>query len=235
MTDASSVSLPQSPAAAPALVEPGSGPAYPLWRKAVRVAWLSIGLGIALEVLLLMLAAFSGTGGETPKPFLSDLAQKVSWSFIVCVGIALGTAASKARPGVMGVLGLVSAPVAFSVARAVHKGVNQALSVAPALGGGASPFLLAALKAVEYGLLGALLGAVSRRKDAGLGAYAGTGAALGLTFGVAIVTLIARAAAAPPTLVDLTAKGINEVLFPIGCSLVLYGTEAVGRRLSLEV
>jgi hypothetical protein len=230
MTDASSVSLPQSPAA-PALVEGGARPAYPLWRRAVRVAWLSIGLGIALEVLLLMLAAFSGTGGETPKPFLSDLAQKVSWSFIVCVGIALGTAASKARPGVMGVLGLISAPLAFSVARAVHKGLNQAMGLAPAMGG-ASPFLLAALKAVEYGLLGALLGAVSRRKDAGLGAYAGAGAALGLTFGVAIVTLIARASAAPPTLVDLTAKGINEVLFPIGCSLVLYGTETVGRRLS---
>jgi hypothetical protein len=229
MTDASSVSLPQDPAPVP--TDASARPGHPLLRKVLRVAWLSIGLGVLLEVLLLMLAAFTGTGGETPKPFLSDLAQKVSWSFIVCVGIALGTAAGKARSGMMGLLGLVSAPAAFSVARAVHKGVNQALSVAPGLGSGVSPFLLAGLKAVEYGLLGAALGAVTRRKDAGLGLYAGTGAALGLTFGVAIVTLLARSAAAPPTLVDLAAKGINEVLFPIGCALVLYGTETVGRRL----
>ncbi len=226
-TEATPVSLPQQPST-PA----GAGASGELWRKVLRVAWLSIALGIVLEVLLLVLAAYTGTGGTTPKPFMSDLAQKVSWSFVVCVGLALGTAAGRLRSGFMGVLGLISAPLGFTVARSLHKGVNQALGVAAAAGG-ASPYLIAALKAVEYGVLGATLGAISKREGgASLGSHLGAGAAIGLTFGVAIVTVLARAAAAPMGPVDLAARGINEVLFPVGCSLVLYAAEAMGKRLA---
>jgi hypothetical protein len=234
-TDAGSASLPQnSPAPAPAQAGAAGSD---LWRTILRVAWLSIGLGLLLEVLLLLLAAFSGTGGHTPKPFVSDLVQKVSWSFIVCVGLAFGSTAGKARSGVMGrsgamgLLGLISAPLGFTIARSLHKGVNQALDVAGAVGG-ASPFLIAGLKALEYGVLGAALGAVTKRQGGGsLGAHVGTGAAIGITFGGAILAVLARAAATPMTPVDLAAKGINEVLFPVGCSLVLYAAEAMGRRL----
>lgn len=69
-----------------------------LWKKVLRVAWLSVGLGIVLEILLLVLAAFTDTGGASPKPFISDLAQKISWSFIVCIGLALGLAAAAGAP-----------------------------------------------------------------------------------------------------------------------------------------
>ncbi len=227
-TEAAPVSPPQPPATS---ASAGAGASGAMWRKLLRVAWLSIGLGLILEVLLLVLAAYSGTGGNTPKPFISDLAQKVSWSFIVCLGLALGTAAGKLRSGLMGVLGLVSAPLAFNVARSVHKAVSQALGVA-VVAGGASHLLVAALKAAEYGVLGATLGAISRREGgAGLGVHLGTGAAIGLTFGVAIVTVLARSAATPMGPVDLAARGINEVLFPVGCSLVLYAAEAMGKRL----
>lgn len=224
-TEVTSVSVvPQAPAA-PAVA--GSGE---LWRKILRVAWLSIGLGLLLEILLLVLAAFAGTAGSTPKPFIADLFQKVSWSFIVCVGLAFGTTASKARAGVMGFLGLVSAPLGFGIARAVHKGVEQALGMAAA--GGAFPFLIAIVKGIEYGVLGAALGWLSRKVGkANLGAHVGTGAAIGLTFGSAIVMLLVRAASTPPTSVDLAARAINEVLFPVGCSVVLYAGEAMGKRL----
>lgn len=222
-TDATPVSLPQAPVPARAGAAGGE-----LWRKILRVAWLSIALGIVLEILLLVLAAYTGTGGTTPKPFISDLAQKVSWSFIVCVGLAFGSTASKARSGVMGLLGLISAPLGFNVARFVHKGVNEALGVA-GTAGGASVFLIATLKGIEYAVLGAILGWVTRRQG-GLGLHLGAGAAVGLTFGVAIVTLLARAAANPLGPVDLASRGINEVLFPVGCSLVLYASEALSRR-----
>ena len=33
------------------------------WRTVLRVAWLAIGLGLALEILLLVLAAFTDTAG----------------------------------------------------------------------------------------------------------------------------------------------------------------------------
>ena len=61
-----------------------------------RVAWLAILLGIAMEALLLLFTAgfeiLPGLG-----PMVAELIGKVSWSAIVCAGLALGTAASKAR------------------------------------------------------------------------------------------------------------------------------------------
>src|SRR5215208_2874360 len=61
-----------------------------------RVAWLAILLGFALEALLLLFTAgfeiLPGLG-----PMVAELIGKVSWSAIVCAGLALGTAASKAR------------------------------------------------------------------------------------------------------------------------------------------
>jgi hypothetical protein len=204
--------------------------AAPVWPTVLRVAWLSIGLGLALEVLLLVLAAFTDTAGASPKPFVADLAQKVSWSFIVCVGLAFGSTAARAREGVMGLLGLVSAPAGFAVARAVHKAAKDALGAAGTVGAGASPLLIAGLKGVEYAVFGAVLAWVGKRA-LGLGSHLGAGLAIGLTFGAAIVAVTVQAATAPPTPVDLIAKSVNEVIFPVGCALVLYASEAMAKRL----
>jgi hypothetical protein len=201
-----------------------------LWRKALHVAWLSILLGLTLEILILVLHAYTNTAGHSPRPFVADLAQKVSWSLFVCIGLALGTTVSKARARVMGLLGLISAPLGFSVARSVHKGVNQALGLGAAAGG-ASLLVVGGLKALEYGVLGAVLGALTRPgQPAGLGRHLGTGAAVGLTFGSAIVAVLASTAAHSLTLVELAARGIGEVLFPVGCSLVLYAADVIGKR-----
>lgn len=201
-----------------------------LWRTVLRVAWLSIGLGLALEILLLVLAAYTDTAGTSPKPFISDLAHKVSWSFIVCVGLAFGSTAAKAREGMMGILGLISAPLGFTVARAAHKAVKDAMGVVGGAAAGASPFLIGGLKGIEYALFGALLAWIGKR-SLGLGAHVGAGLAVGLTFGIAIVAVTVQAAATPPTAVDLAAKGINEVIFPVGCALVLYASGAMAKRL----
>jgi hypothetical protein len=223
--------VPVTPKAPPA---PAAGASREeLARKVLRVAWMSIFLGFLLEILLLALALFSDTLGETPKPFLSDLVHKISWSFIVCLGLAFGTAASQARrPGTMGMLGLISAPLGFTIARTLHKGVNEALGNVSV--GGAFPVLILIVKSIEYGVLGAMLGWLSKRSKkaaAPLGLHIGAGAAVGLTFGVAIVALLVRASAKPLTPVDLTARAINEVLFPVGCSVVLYAAEVMGKRL----
>jgi hypothetical protein len=212
-------------AAAPA---PAGG--APLWRTVLKVAWLSIGLGLALEVLLLVVAAYGGTAGDSPKPFVADLVRKVSWSLLVCVGIAFGTAAGKARSAAMGLLGLVSAPVAFNAAKALHKGTASALGVAAGAAAGPSPLLIAALKALEYGLLGAAVGLLGKRGRGTLGAHVGVGLSVGAVFGGAILGASAAAGAATD-LVSLLAAAINEVLFPVGCSLVLYASGTIGKRL----
>lgn len=198
--------------------------------QVLRVAWLSICLGLALEVVLLVLAAFTDTAGDTPKPFVSDLAHKVSWSFIVCVGLAFGTTAGKAREGIMGLLGLISAPAGFTAARAVHKAVNGALGVAGKTMAPNLVLLVGGLKGLQYALFGVVLAWITKRAF-GLKAYIAAGLAFGLTFGLAIVTTTVRASAATVPAVDVAARCINEVLFPVGCALVLYASGALAKRL----
>ncbi len=92
----------------------------------LRATWLSILLGLAMEAVLLLIAAGSGL-----VPSLETVAaatvQKISWATIVCVGLALGRAASAARAPLMGLMGLLAAPLAFNVARTLHQGTTKAL------------------------------------------------------------------------------------------------------------
>ena len=212
------------------LDSPAASGTNPLVRTVLRVAWLSICLGLTLEILLLVLAAFTGTAGDSPKSFISDLAQKVSWSFIVCVGLAFGSTAGKAREGIMGALGLLAAPAGFTAARALHKAVNGALGVAGKTMAPSLVLLVGGLKGVQYALFGAVLGWITKRAF-GLKAHVAAGLAFGLTFGLAIVATTVRAVPTPVPLADIVARGINEVLFPVGCSLVLYASGILEKRL----
>src|SRR5262245_48379816 len=92
----------------------------------LRVAWLAILLGLAMELTLLAAAAYRN---QFPafESIVSDLVQKLSWSGLVCTGLAFGKAASNGSASWMALAGLFSAPAAFSVARALHKGTAQAL------------------------------------------------------------------------------------------------------------
>ena len=117
--------------------------------KILKVAWLSVGLGLVMEAALLIAAAGFG---KVPglKPIVADIVQKISWSFIVCVGLASGTAASKSREAAMGLMGLFAAPAGFHVARVLHKSALQALNLAGSMAGGVpGPLVLALLKALE--------------------------------------------------------------------------------------
>ncbi len=227
-----SASAPVAPPSEPAVEThaSASAPAPPLWGQVLRVAWLSIGLGLLLEVILLVLAAYADAAGASPKPFVADLAHNVSWGFIVCVGIAFGSTAGKVREAVMGILGLISAPVGFAVARVVHKGMGAALGLAGPAAAASFPFLIAGLKGLEYGLLGAAIGWMGQKAWGGLGAHVATGVLIGLTFGAAILWVMAAAVPGPDPLVTVLSRGVNELLFPVGCALVLYASGALARR-----
>ena len=221
--------LPASPVpAAPAVAPLAPSTAFP-WRRMLHVAWMAIGLGLVLELLLVLLALGSGEGGR-PQPFLADLGQKISWAFIVCMGIAFGTTASKAREAKMGLLGLISAPLGFTIARAVHKALKEALGVAGPAVAGVSPFLIGGLKGLQYALFGLVLGWIGKTAWGGLAAHVGTGTAFGIVFGTAIMAATEAAAKTPTPPVDLMARGINELLFPIGCAVILYASSILGKR-----
>ena len=192
-----------------------------------RVAWLSIALGLAMEFLFVGVDLFVGNGGELKK-HIADFVQKVSWSLLVCVGLALGTAASHARAAWMGIAGLLSAPLAFTVARSLHKSATQALSMAaPAAPTSPSPVLMASLKRRRVPRSLGSRSRCSRRRECQVGNHVVVGLAAGLVFGGTIVGIRCAGGA---TLGGVAALALNELMFPIGCSVVLFAARALGRR-----
>jgi hypothetical protein len=202
----------------------------PLGVTLVRVAWLAILLGLAMEGLLLLL----GTGfGELLglEPIVAGLVKNVSWSVFVCVGLALGTTLSKIRVPAMGLLGLLAAPLAFEVSRVLHKGTLEALAVSGGGGDDLSPLLVAVIKGLEYGCLGIAVAWLGRRPWGGAVAHMAAGLVVGLVFGGLILSLLLGSSPQPPA-AELVSRGMNEVLFPVGCALALFSAGALGERVA---
>ena len=207
---------------------PASESTTDLGAMLLRVAWLAIALGVAAEGLLLLLG--SGFGEALGlRAAAADLVRNVSWSIFVCAGLAIGTAVVKARAPLMGLLGLLSAPLAFEASRVIHKGALEALAVSGGGGGDVSPVVIAVIKGLEYGCLGIGIGWVSQRPWGGAMAHVGVGLLIGVVFGGADLALASGAIPAPPAS-ELFVEGINEVLFPVGCALVLYSATALGKK-----
>lgn len=195
----------------------------------LRTAWLAVLLGLGMEILLLLFAAGSGFIPGL-GPIVADLVQKISWSVIVCAGVAIGTAATSVRAPLMGILGFFAAPVAFTVARTLHQSTTKALEISGDTSVGSAIFLLALIKGIEYAILGTAIGWVGRRPWGGLMAHVLSGLAIGILFGGAILALTYSSAPEPLPATDLISRGIDEVLFPVGCSLVLFSAQALGNR-----
>jgi hypothetical protein len=196
----------------------------------LRVAWLAILLGIGMEILLLLLSAgfgdLLGLG-----PIVADLIKNVSWAMFVCVGLAVGMAATQARAPVMGLLGVLAAPSAFEISRVLHKGTLEIFAVSGTGSGDLSPFLVALIKGLEYGCLGVLVGWLGRRPWGGAVAHTAAGLAVGLLFGGAIVALTLASNPEMPA-ADLVSRGVNEILFPVGCALILFSAATLGKRVA---
>jgi hypothetical protein len=192
----------------------------------LRVAWLAVGLGLVIEAILIVLAVgFAGTLGM--GKIVTDLVQKISWSVIVCVGLAFGKAASKGKAGWMGLSGLFGAPVAFSVAGTLHKSASSALKLAEQSSGSGFPFAIAALKGIEYAALGILLAWLGKKAGAGAASYAGTGLGVGLVFATAIVL----SSGVQQMSSAVISQFVNELVFPVGCSLAIFGADVLGKRI----
>ena len=196
----------------------------------LRVAWLAILLGMAMEGILLLLSAglgdLLGLGS-----IVAELARNVSWSLLVCLGLSVGKAVQSARVQVMGLLGFLVAPAAFEISRVIHKGAIQALAISGSAGEDLSPFLLALIKGLEYGCLGLALGWVSQRPWGGAMAHMAVGFVVGAVFGGTVIALLAASGPEVSTTI-LLSRGVTEVLFPVGCSLVLFSAEALGTSMA---
>lgn len=221
--------LPSPAPPGPATPVATGNPIVPPAQTILRGAWLAVALGFAIEGLILASFALSG-GALTAKPFTADLVQKVSWSFIVCVALAVARTASKSTGLMMGVAGLLAAPAGFAIARGLHKGASQALGLVAAAAPGPSPILVAGIKGLQYAVLGLALGWVAKKVWGGVLAHVGVGFACGVVFGVPLLVLTFQAM---PQLTAgaVAARSVNELLFPVGCALVLYASDTLGKRL----
>jgi hypothetical protein len=203
--------------AAPAPAAPEPPTLDRLWTLAALAALL----GCAVEAVLLAVAAGFG-GVSSPRPFVADLARQLTWSVLVSVGVGvgarLGAVTPRPRPALGGLVGLLVAPAAWLLARALHQAVGSALGLAAAAADPAVA-LVAALKAAQYALLAMALGWLGRRPDPPLRAYALTGAAAGALCGGLTLALAASAAPAAPA---LAGRAAEELLFPVGLALIVW-------------
>lgn len=207
----------------------------------LRVAWMAIALGLLVECIVLLIRATSGTlpGGAT---VLNEALQTVSWPFLVCIGVAFGAAviapSSTPSPAApvsrsLALSGLLAAPAAFLIVRLLHKGTGAALGAAGSELGLVAILLLGLIKACEYGLLGAALERLKSGSAPTARGYAIGGLAIGLSFGSAALLVTSLAASPAPTTVKMITQGINEVVVPVGCALILYASGVLGKRVPL--
>jgi hypothetical protein len=111
----------------------------------------------------------------------------------------------------------------------IHKGTLEALAVSGGGGDDLSPLLVAVIKGLEYGILGFGDGWVSQRRWGGAAAHAAVGLLIGLLFGGTKIALTQGPIGQLST-ADVLTESINEILFPVGCCLVLFSAKALGER-----
>ena len=212
--------------------EPSRDEGGSIIRKLAIIAVLSIALGLVIQLTIVGIRIAYGGTASGPQMMVS-FASGVTWSLLVCTGVGIGTVIIRMRAALAGLLGLLVAPLAVAMAKASQRMVAGLMEVAEqqavlSLGS------VSMARAVQYGTLGFLLGTLAQRGEKRIGHYVGSGALVGLVLGGLVVILIANVAAsrgtplAPPA---LAASVINEMLFPICCSLVIYAAQLAGRNL----
>ncbi|HEY5792346.1 MAG TPA: hypothetical protein VIS74_03545 [Chthoniobacterales bacterium] len=206
-----------------------------VFRAILKVAWLAVLLGLGVEAILL--AAKVSLGIDTAAGrFAADVVGKITWSVLICIGLAVGIIVTRTAALPMLLFGLISAPIATILARVTHKSILEAMNLA-APGTLAGTLAVSAIRAVEYGLLGLALCLLVRKSVQSPWAYAGTGFGLGLIFGLMVQGTYVWLTKAPLSPPETMARLVNEIIFPIGCSLVLYVSVAIGKSKadSLEI
>jgi hypothetical protein len=209
----------------PKAAAPPSGP----WVTLLRVAWLAILLGLLLQLALLLVTTGFSTA-TSPRAVLAETLRTVSWSLLVCVGVALGRVAAQGRLPLEGLTGLLAAPLALTAANTVQKGVAEAVN-ATGVPAGPAPVWVLAIKAAEYGCLGLALNWVGRRAWGSALGHLAVGLLVGVVFGGVFLTVVVQSAPTPLATPALLAKGLNELLFPVGCALVVFIAEVLRTHL----
>ncbi|MFO1186418.1 MAG: hypothetical protein U1E87_02570 [Alphaproteobacteria bacterium] len=191
-------------------------------KAALKAAWLAIGLGLGVQALIVVAHLLAG-GTANPLAFVASLGQGITWSVVVCAGVAIGTVISRAKSLAMGLLGLVAGPLAWGFAKGTQKGL-QAMMAIPEDKIDNFFLMITGLKGLEYAVLGAGLGFMVGKAWAKLPAFAVFGLGIGILFAAIVLSLTVANKPATP-LPALVGMGVNEIIVPLGCSLVIYAVQ----------
>jgi hypothetical protein len=203
-------------------------------KRVAVAALLAIVLGFVMQAAIL--AAKLVAGASFPGiTLLVDLAQGVTWSFLVCAGVSVATAVTQGRVMLASLIAAVFAPIALALAKSAQKVMGHLIGAASEPGV-LSLTTVGIFRAVEYGVLGWVLAVLVQKQEARAWPYLGIGAAVGLLVGGSFVGLslsAASSAGAEPATAEVAAMVVNEVFFPIGCALVIFASQWVGRSLKV--
>jgi hypothetical protein len=195
-------------------------------RRLLFVSWWAILAGFVVQLLVLgskLIAAAALPAAQ----MISEVGSGITWSILVCGGVALGTAAASPSATVMGGLGFLFAPLGFAAAKGIQRGIQAILDVPPAEITSVT-WTIGAIKAVEFAILGAMVAVLLRRAKTSALSFAALGLLLGVLFGGMIITVMAtQGNEAAPALVG---AGVNEVFFPMACALILYSASRAGKH-----
>jgi hypothetical protein len=138
-----------------------------------------------------------------------------------------GIVVGRSRPVVTGLAGLVVAPLASLGARATAEAAHG-LAAAANVAQNPPPLAITGLKGLEYACLGLVIAWLQQHHWAGATHHAAAGLGAGLVFGGGILALTAAGQTLTP--VVLVAWLVNELLFPVGCALILFHVERARAR-----
>ncbi|HEU0115105.1 MAG TPA: hypothetical protein VFQ80_10535, partial [Thermomicrobiales bacterium] len=152
---------------------------------------------------------------------IRDLILKTPWSILVCVALWTGLTFGRGSAVIAALVAWVTAPGASLTAHMLTEmAASYQLSAIHEML--VSPYLVAAQKGVAYVALALLVLWLWTRTRATAWQHAAAGLAVGLLFGGALLLLETARGMHPMTASDLIAGVVNEVLFPIGCALLLW-------------
>lgn len=192
-------------------------------RRLALIAVLGVLLGFVMQALVIA-ARLLGGGAFPGLTVVADLVQTVTWSVLVCTGVAIGVSVGKARKALAGIIAFFLAPLSLVVAKAGQKAM---LSIIGALEQPAvlSLATIGLVRAFEYGLLAWLLTRLTERDIVRPVLYIAIGAVIGLSFGAVLFWLsytAALAAGSQMTTPQILGLLVNEVGSPAGCAFLIY-------------
>ena len=189
-----------------------------LGHQTLEVLVLNLVLVALLETLQMAGTIASG-GHYLPAMAFQDLLYKLPWAMALCFALWLAIMVGRARPLVVGLMGLFIAPLASLAAHSLAIGAENFAFAAKGTQT-LPPLVAAGVKGIEYACFGVLIAWLRTRRWAHARHHACAGLCIGLIFGGCLLVLTATTQRLTPVL--LIGWLVNQLLFPVGCALVLF-------------